>query len=207
MILPHICAFLCPLANNAAVAPVNPPSLTIELLEKPRLSAIGLAAGRVNDRLGSMSLDPVLQSIYPPMSKPKDRSTLYRLIEAGQLAHQALLAPLVDRGLDPGDDAVLFVLHAQLGGTAETLAAELGLSLEALEPRLARLIERDIVARRAIGPELAPGLALTERGERIREILAANWQQLEDALFGDLAPKKRKPLDKALKRFVALLRL
>lgn len=154
-----------------------------------------------------MSLDPVLQSIYPPMTKPEARSTLYRLIEAGQLAHKALLVPLLDRGLEAGDDAVIFVLHAELGANEERLAGELGLGIDVLQPRLNRLIERDIVARQAIGPDLVPGLALTERGERIREVLAANWEQLEEALFADLEEKKRKGLGKALKRFVELLRL
>ena len=154
-----------------------------------------------------MSLDPVLQSIYPPMTKPEARSTLYRLIEAGQLAHKALLVPLLDRGLEAGDDAVIFVLHAELGANEERLARELGVSTDILGPRINRLIERDIVVRQAIGPELAPGLALTERGERIREVLAANWEQLEEALFADLNEKKRKGLAKALKRFVELLRL
>jgi len=154
-----------------------------------------------------MSLPPVLKSIYPPMSKPQARSTLYRLIEAGQLAHQALLVPLLDRGLEAGDDAVLFVLHTELGADEARLAAAIGVSLEVLQPRLDRLIERDIVMRQAIGPELAPGLALTERGERIREILAANWAQLEEALFLDLSDRKRKTLNKALKRFVELLRI
>ncbi len=154
-----------------------------------------------------MSLEPVTQSIYPPMTKPEARSTLYRLIEAGQLAHKALLVPLLDRGLEPGDDAVIFVLHAELGATEERLAEELGIDAAALQPRLERLIERDVVARQAIGPDLAPGLALTERGARIREVLAANWEQLEEALFADLTDKKRKGLGKALKRFVELLRL
>jgi DNA-binding MarR family transcriptional regulator len=157
--------------------------------------------------MGAMSLDPVLQSIYPPMTKPEARSTLYRLIEAGQLAHKALLVPLLDRGLEAGDDAVIFVLHAQLGANEQRLAEELGIEVELLQPRLNRLIERDIVARQAIGPDLVPGLALTERGERIREVLAANWEQLEEALFADLNEKKRKGLAKALKRFVELLRL
>ena len=154
-----------------------------------------------------MSLEPGLRIIYPPMSKPKARSTLYRLIEAGQLTHKALLVPLVERGLEPGDDAVLFVLHGQIGATEALLSEELGISLGALEPRLSRLIERDIVARRAIGPDLAPGLALTERGERIREVLTDTWEQLEAALLGELPDKKRKGLDKILKRFVTLLRL
>lgn len=154
-----------------------------------------------------MSLEPVLKSIYPPMTKPEARSTLYRLIEAGQLAHKALLVPLLDRGLEAGDDAVIFVLHAELGSSEAALAEQLGLEPDALQPRLERLIERDIVARQTIGPDLTEGLALTERGARIREVLAANWEQLEEALFADLDQKKRKGLSKALKRFVELLRL
>jgi DNA-binding MarR family transcriptional regulator len=141
------------------------------------------------------------------MTKPEARSTLYKLIEAGQLAHKALLVPLLDRGLEPGDDAVIFVLHAELGATEERLATELGIGIDQLQPRLNRLIERDVIVRQAIGPELAPGIALTERGARIREVLAANWEQLEEALFADLTDKKRKNLSKALKRFVELLRL
>jgi DNA-binding MarR family transcriptional regulator len=143
-----------------------------------------------------MSLEPTFKSIYPPMTKPEARSTLYRLIEAGQLAHKALLVPLLDRGLE-----------AELGASEAALAEHLGLEREVLQPRLARLIERDIVARQAIGPDLTDGLALTERGARIREVLAANWEQLEEALFADLDTKKRKCLTKALKRFVELLRL
>ena len=141
------------------------------------------------------------------MSKPSASSTLYRLIEAGQLAHQALLVPLVERGLEPGDDAVLFVLSAKRGATESQLAEELGLSREAVDIRLVRLAERDLISRRAIGPDLAPGLALTERGERIRSLLADNWTELENALFGELKKKKRTWLGEALGRFVELLRL
>ena len=99
------------------------------------------------------------------MSRPSSRSTLYRLIEAGQLAHKALLLPLLERGLEPGDDAILFEL-GRSGTTEAELAAELGLSGEALDTRLTRLFERDLVTRQAVGPELAPGVALTERGRR-----------------------------------------
>lgn len=140
------------------------------------------------------------------MSKPSSRSSLYRLIEAGQLAHKALLTPLVERGLEPGDDAVLFVL-GRAGVTEAELAAELGLSAEALEGRIARLGERELLTRQAVGPELQPGLALTERGERIRAVLAGNWEELENALLGELGKKDRKGLDRVLKRFVELLRI
>ena len=154
-----------------------------------------------------MSLEPISETIYPPMSKPKARSTLYRLIEAGQLARKALLVPLLDRNLEPGDDAIIFALRSRLGATEATLADELELEPAVLEPRLARLAERDVITRQAVGPDLVTGLALTERGERICEVLSANWEQLEAALFDELDEKKRKSLDKALRRFVELLRL
>jgi DNA-binding MarR family transcriptional regulator len=140
------------------------------------------------------------------MSRPSSRSTLYRLIEAGQLAHKALLLPLVERGLEPGDDAILFEL-GRSGTTEAELAAELGLSEVALITRLSRLLDRDLVARQAVGPELAPGVALTERGVRIRNGLVDHWTQLEEALMGELKPKQRKKLGDRLKRFVELLRL
>ncbi|HTM77861.1 MAG TPA: hypothetical protein VL133_09565 [Devosia sp.] len=140
------------------------------------------------------------------MARPTSRSTLYRLIEAGQLAHQALLLPLHERGLEPGDDAVLFEL-ARSGTTETALAHQLGLPLDALNDRVERLIGRELVTRQAVGPELAPGLALTERGLRIRNLLADNWTQLEEALMGELKPKHRKKIADTLKRFVQLLRL
>lgn len=140
------------------------------------------------------------------MARPSSNSALYRLIEAGQLAHKALLVPLREKGLEPGDDAVLFVL-GRSGTTERELADELGLPWEAIEARLDRLIERELVGRQAVGPELTPGVALTERGTRIRNSLAEHWAQLEDALMGELKPKQRKKLSSALKRFAELLRL
>lgn len=139
------------------------------------------------------------------MSRPSSRSALYRLIEAGQLAHKALLVPVLDKGLEPGDDAILFVL-GRSGTTEADLAAELGLGVEALAGRLDRLAGRDFITRQAVGPELEPGLALTERGARIRNALSDHWEQLEEALLGELKPKQRKKFSRALGRFVELLR-
>lgn len=139
------------------------------------------------------------------MSRPSSRSALYRLIEAGQLAHKALIVPVVEKGLEPGDDAILFVLGRS--GTTETdLADELGLSPDMLMGRLERLASRDLVTRQAVGPELQPGLALTDRGVRVRNALADHWAQVEEALMGELKPKHRKKFAEALGRFVDLLR-
>lgn len=140
------------------------------------------------------------------MSKPSSRSALYRLIEAGQLAHKALLVPVLEKGLEPGDDAILFVLGRS--GTTETaLADELGLPHAMLSSRLERLAGRDLITRQAVGPALEPGIALTDRGMRIRNSLADHWAQLEEALLGELKPKQRKRMADALGRFIDLLRL
>ena len=80
---------------------------------------------------------------------------------------------------------MLFELGMRRGATEAELAAALEVSPEAAAARLDRLIGRDLVARRAVGAELAPGVALTERGERIRTLLADNWTELENALFGE----------------------
>jgi DNA-binding MarR family transcriptional regulator len=139
------------------------------------------------------------------MSRPSPRSALYRLIEAGQLAHKALIVPVIEKGLEPGDDAILFVL-GRSGTTEADLADELGLAPDMLSGRLDRLTDRDLVTRQAVGPELEPGLALTERGVRVRNALADHWAQVEEALMGELKPKHRKKFAEALGRFVELLR-
>lgn len=140
------------------------------------------------------------------MAKPSSRSALYRLIEAGQLAHKAVLLPLLEKGLEPGDDAILFEL-GRAGTSEDALASELGMSRDALASRLTRLAERDLITRQAVGPLLEPGIALTERGTRIRNGLAEHWAQIEEALMGELKPKGRKKLTRALARFAELLRL
>lgn len=163
--------------------------------------------GAINDSMGRLSRLLQLPPILAPMSEPGAGSILYRLIEAGQLTRRALLVPLLERGLEPGDDAVLFTLHQRLGATEAELGEDLGISGAMLAARLERLIGHDLVAPSAVGAELVPGFALTDRGERLREILAENWAELEAALLGELKKKKRKALKKTLTRFVALLRL
>lgn len=141
------------------------------------------------------------------MVQPSPQSPLYRLIEAGQLVRQALLAPLRDRGLEPGDDAVLFALAETPGVLPEILAETLGLDPVALAPRLSRLFERELVNHAHVESTETAGLMLTERGLRIATLLGEHWAELEAALFDDLKPKQRKALGKALKRFTALLRI
>lgn len=139
-------------------------------------------------------------------ARPSARSALYRLIEAGRLAREALAMPLREAGLEAGDDAVLFLIDPE--GTDESeLGAALGLAPEALAPHLERLFARGLVRRQAVGPELAPGLALTAPGTRLRDRLAGQWAALEEALMGGMKAKKRKSLSRHLARFAEMLRL
>lgn len=140
------------------------------------------------------------------MSKPSSRVTLYRLIMAGRRAHQSVLAPLHERGLEPGDDAILFVLEDGAATTEAALSDMTGLRNGALTPRLERMCGRDLLVRKAVGPALEPGYALTERGQRIRDALDEAWTQLEETLVDGLNPRQRRHLGKALKRFTQTVR-
>ncbi|UJQ93933.1 hypothetical protein [Mariluticola halotolerans] len=141
------------------------------------------------------------------MPKPAAKTTLYRLIEAGHLARQKMLVPLYERGLEAGDDAFLFALDDPKGAAEQALTDMTGLGDIALEMRLVRLAEAGVIERVAVGPDLLPGARLTAKGRDIADVLAANWQLLEDALTGELDHAQHKNLRKILKRFVKLLNL
>lgn len=140
------------------------------------------------------------------MSKSPSTSTLYRLIEAGQLARQALIAPLAARGLEAGDDAVLLGLSDTGGVTLEALAGFTGLDAEGLTPILRRLEDKGLLLRLAVGPEMEPGARLSQQGQMTREAIAEHWQNLEAALAEDLGGKRQKHLRKGLRRIIDLLR-
>lgn len=141
------------------------------------------------------------------MPKHAAKTTLYKLIEAGHLARQKLLVPLTARGLEVGDDAILFAIDEDAGVPEKQLAAMTGLNEIALEMRLVRLSDDGVIFRVAVGPKLQPGARLTERGKQIAGILQENWRELEQALTGELEHSDKKALRKILKRFVNLLSL
>lgn len=139
------------------------------------------------------------------MSKSAAGSTLYRLIEAGHLARQALLAPLAARGLEAGDDAVLLGLSDPAGVTTEALLEFTGLSPEQLDARLARLEGRDLLLRLAVGPEMEPGARLSQQGHAMRQAIEEHWASLEDTIAQELGDKRHRHLRKGLRRIVEML--
>lgn len=140
------------------------------------------------------------------MPRSRSQSTLYRLIEAGQLTRRALLVPLVERGLEPGDDALLLTLTAEAALALPALAEATGIDGAALTGRLTRLEQRGLVTRHTRDGEPLT-YALTPAGDEMRSLLGDTWDELESALLEDLSPRRRKAVRKALGRFVALLTL
>lgn len=140
------------------------------------------------------------------MGKPSARSILYRLIEAGQLARRALHAPLAERGMEPGDEAVLFLLEGPGEASELDLCAALDTSRRQLASRIDRLAAHGMLERRAVGAHLVPGIVLTPRGVRVSELLADGWSSLEESLLADLKPKARKALRRTLGRLTTRLR-
>ncbi len=141
------------------------------------------------------------------MPKLAEKTTIYRLIEAGHLARQQMLVPLNARGLEAGDDAILFSIDNKEGVSESHLQALTGLNDIALEMRLVRLSDDGIITRVTLGAKQKPGVRLTSVGQEITQILQANWRELENALVGELDHKQHKGLRKTLKRFVSLLSL
>ncbi len=141
------------------------------------------------------------------MQKAIEKTTLYKLINAGHLARQTMLVPLFELGLTAGDDAILFALNEPNGVSIFELSQITGLSNKALEVRLAKLERLNLLTQKDSKQTVINNIQLTAKGIEVCDILIANWQQLDDALIGELSAKKRKNLKNILKRFVKLLSL
>ncbi len=141
------------------------------------------------------------------MHKHVFRSTLYHLIEAGQLARLVLLRPLQELGLHAGDDAILLALRKKKGMSDEQLCSLTGLTPATLQPRIDRLLALSLVRRITIGNDLLPGTRLTKKGRKVRKTLLAHWQELEDALMHQLSHAQKNELRDNMKRFADLLSL
>ncbi|MCF6344565.1 MAG: hypothetical protein L3J15_07850 [Devosiaceae bacterium] len=155
-----------------------------------------------------MSIRHIKKIIYDYfMQETIAKTTIYNLINAGHLARQAMLVPLQSHGLIPGDDAILFALSNPDGESEENLCLLTSLDKAALDVRLERLVALEILQRVEIGKENSPAARLTKKGFKISNVLVANWQQLDDALIGELDKKEQASLQKNLNRFIKLLSL
>ncbi|VAW22823.1 hypothetical protein MNBD_ALPHA12-1995 [hydrothermal vent metagenome] len=142
-----------------------------------------------------------------PMAYDLSQTTLYRLIEAGQLARNSLLRPLAELGLAAGDDAIILALPKSEAVSIKMLCAGVGLDADSLELRLERLVSLGMVRRIMIEGEVVSDVALSEQGSKVQKKLRAYWQELEEALMGELKPKQQRRLEAIMTRFTNLLAL
>lgn len=145
------------------------------------------------------------------MPKDKDtktaQTTIYRLIAAGQLARQALVLPLAEWDLQAGDDAIILDLAEQGPATRTDLGHATGLNGAQLDALMVRLCNLDLVETLKGEDTAEPLWCLTPKGQSAANHLRQTWQQLEEALTGELSATKHKKLRRTLKRFVELLSL
>ena len=141
------------------------------------------------------------------MHKKIARSTLYQLIEAGQMARTVLLRPLQEYGLHPGDDAIILALKNKKMVPDHILCDLMGLTPRSLQPRIDRLQALSFVQRVAHGAQFVPATQLTKPGRVVRKKLIAHWRELEDALMDDLSHKEKKKLRQSMHHFCDLLAL
>lgn len=139
------------------------------------------------------------------MHKEVFHSTLYHLIEAGQLARLVLLRPLITYGLNPGDDAIILAMKKHKKTSDNQICHMTGLTPDTLQPRLDRLIALGMIVRKTLGTELAPGSQMTKKGRIARKQIIAHWHKLEEALMHELSPLNKKQLRETMKRFADLL--
>ena len=141
------------------------------------------------------------------MAKKVNRSTLYHLIEAGQLARTALLRPLQTMGIYAGDDAIILALKGKKPLTDKQLCARTGLTAHTLQLRINRLLSLALIKRDFSATNRLPTTSLSKSGRALRKRLLAQWNEMQDALMDDLNKQEKKILRKTLKRFSDLLSL
>lgn len=134
------------------------------------------------------------------MQKLIEKTTLYELINAGHLARQTMLVPLAELSLNAGDDAILFALGEKIT-SIKAITQITGLEGKALTSHLLRLEKLGLIEKKS------GNISLTKKGNEICDILTANWEQLDEALIGELDEKSQEMLRNILKRFVKLLNL
>ncbi|MCF6326564.1 MAG: MarR family winged helix-turn-helix transcriptional regulator [Devosiaceae bacterium] len=134
-------------------------------------------------------------------------STLYYLIEAGQLARFTLQRPLQEMGIYSGDDAIILALKGKKHLSDKQLCARTGLTAHTLQLRINRLISLSLINRNFSGSDNLADTNLTKKGRKLRKNLVAQWHQLQEALMDDLNAEEKKILRKTLKRFSNLLLL
>lgn len=121
-------------------------------------------------------------------------SSFHYLVMAEQaMVQKALLARIKGSGLTLGQPKVLDYLKDHNGASQKDIAGGCHIEAGSLTSILNRMEERGIVERRMLhGNRRSSYVFLTEKGEKLRDLVTKNFEQIEDEAFQGISEQEKE---------------
>ncbi len=121
-------------------------------------------------------------------------SSFHYLVMAEQaMVQKALLACIKGSGLTLGQPKVLDYLKDHNGASQKDIAGGCHIEAGSLTSILNRMEERGIVERRMLhGNRRSSYVFLTEKGEKLRDLVTKSFEQIEDEAFQGISEQEKE---------------
>lgn len=121
-------------------------------------------------------------------------SSFHYLVMAEQaMVQKALLARIKGSGLTLGQPKVLDYLKDHNGASQKDIAGGCHIEAGSLTSILNRMEERGIVERRMLhGNRRSSYVFLTEKGEKLRDLVTNSFEQIEDEAFQGISEQEKE---------------
>ena len=121
-------------------------------------------------------------------------SSFHYLVMAEQaMVQKALLARIKGAGLTLGQPKVLDYLKDHNGTSQKDIAGGCHIEAGSLTSILNRMEERGIVERRMLhGNRRSSYVFLTEKGEKLRDLVTKSFEQIEDEAFQGISEQEKE---------------
>ena len=121
-------------------------------------------------------------------------SSFHYLVMAEQaMVQKALLARIKGSGLTLGQPKVLDYLKDHNGASQKDIAGGCHIEAGSLTSILNRMEERGIVERRMLhGNRRSSYVFLTEKGEKLRDLVTKSFEQIEDEAFQGISEQEKE---------------
>lgn len=121
-------------------------------------------------------------------------SSFHYLVMAEQaMVQKALLARIKGSGLTLGQPKVLDYLKDHNGASQKDIAGGCHIEAGSLTSILNRMEERGIVERRMLhGNRRSSYVFLTEKGEKLRDLVTKSFEQIEDVAFQGISEQEKE---------------
>ena len=121
-------------------------------------------------------------------------SSFHYLVMAEQaMVQKALLARIKGSGLTLGQPKVLDYLKDHNGASQKDIAGGCHIEAGSLTSILNRMEERGIVERRMLhGNRRSSYVFLTEKGEKLRDLVTKSFEQIEDEVFQGISEQEKE---------------